>query len=160
MFSQQLCNFLQTASQPALSFAGSLLRSKHQKNHTQAFVNAGGKKKKCHFWQNWAGKKKPWQDFLFSYFQTVGGKQRNVCLEFCVALAAMKREFLEGKNLSFVLLLPSSVLGKSVLAGCFALFLFSSQICHLHQTVLIQIMDPKVMVKKMPVIQEALLDFW
>lgn len=45
-----------------------------------------------------------------------------------MALAAMKREFLEGKNLSFVLLLPSSNTGKSVLAGGFALLLFPSNL--------------------------------
>lgn len=64
---------------------------------------------------------------FFPYFQTVG-KQWNVCLKFCVSAAVM-REFLEGKNLSFVLLLPSSIRGKSAQAGSSAiLFFFNSNL--------------------------------
>lgn len=46
-----------------------------------------------------------------------------------VSPAAVMREFLEGKNLSFVLLLPSSTRGKSAQAGSSAvLFLFNSNL--------------------------------
>lgn len=50
-----------------------------------------------------------------------------------VSLAGAMREFLEGKNLSFVLLLPSSITGKSARAGSSMVFFFSPQICHSSQ---------------------------
>lgn len=69
----------------------------------------------------------------------------------------MKREFLEGKNLSFVLLLPSSITAKSVLAGGFALLLFPS---NLPCVPIVEFPDPNVdlkgMVKKETVSHEQI----
>ena len=79
------------------------------------------------------GKKKSWQDFLFPYFQTVGGKYWNVCLEFCVVLAAMKREFLEGKKSVFCPIIAIFNHREICSSWRFCMITFFPQICHLYQ---------------------------
>lgn len=56
---------------PALFFAGSVLRSRHQKNHPQSFVKAG--EKKVSFLVE-PGEKKIMARFSFSIFPNSGGK--------------------------------------------------------------------------------------
>lgn len=69
----------------------------------------------------------------------------------------MKREFLEGKNLSFVLLLPSSITGKSVLAGGFAVSLVPSNLLFVPIVAFLDShVDPEGTVKNLTVTHERI----